>query len=669
MNHTGSKTDENVSMVSRFIDPEGTWKLLEAVKLAEPTRLGVVVVSTQKLKGRIGFFCNQIISGACVDSTGETGMVALKQLLEQGKGMFAFRPCMGNDAAELGQSLAVQIDELLSQKPADLSQSAAQILTRIRTFEPTVAPGSGEPETVSPENCVKEDDASGNALPENSQPAPQAIPAPDILVAPPNLGDPEFITQSGTFTAYGFNKQADKAQSKFGKLLSMAPDGIQKQPQQPLQEEEQDVDAYNKLLEKQRKKVEADLLALQKGPNSNATVSGGKEEELQMLVDFLYYEQQRVTGSWQRDEIDGQNLLQPKAESNQTDSGSRRKGPDSPAHSVHAVTPGAEPKGFTIPRWLFVSVPLLLGVAGIALFLLINTESTVDKLINSGEQNLKNNKNDQAMADFNSAISLAAENPRAHYYRALAYTRLGKYDDADNDFVTAQKLGMAPTILALARAGAQCKKGDFDNALDTINYLIERQPNNARAYILRGTCEQHLGATDESLEDLGKAIALAKEPEVQARAFLERATTQMHDKKKPAALDDLAKSIALQPTDAALLMHATLSRENRDPQAAVTDYTQVLKNNDHNIEALIARGIAYSNLNDDESAVKDFSRAIELDKTALEAYIQRGTVLLRDGDYKAAADDLRVSMKLSPGLPEAQAKLQIANSHLKPSER
>lgn len=653
-------------MVCRFHEPEGTWTLLEAVKLAERIRLGVVVVSTQTLKGRIGFFCNEIISGACLDSTGEVGILALKKLLEQPKGMFAFRACLGNDAAELGQSLAIQIDELLSRKTADPSLSPGAALAKFRSIESH----DSTPYDMAPDGTNGGTNGGGQGGGEDGDAADPNQSAPPVLAVPPNLGDVEFITQSGTFSAYGFEKQVKEGQSKFNKLLSMS-DGTKKSNEpQAVPEEDNDVDAYNKLLEKQRKKVENDLRALQANAATTGTVSGGRTEELEMLADFLQYEQQRVTGSWQRDEIDEQKLLHPQARSERGNDSTRGEpaaaGVKNSAHSPHSPQ---QQRPAAVPRWLLFGLPAALGLAGIFLMFSIHTQSTVDKLIASGEQNLKNNKNDQALIDFNTAVSLASETPRAHYYRAMAYTRLGKYDEADADFVSAQKFGMAPEVLALARAGAQCKKGDFDSAIDTINYLLERQPNNARAYILRGTCEEHLGAVDESIDDLTKGISLAKDKDVEARGLLERATALAHNHKRADALKDLDRSIALEPAEAALIMHANLSKESKNPQAAVDDYTKLLARDEKSIRTLIARGIALSSLNKDAEAVQDFSRAIELDKTALEAYIQRGTVLLRDGQYKAAADDLRTSLKLSPGLPEVREKLGAANSHLKPEER
>jgi len=66
---------------------------------------------------------------------------------------------------------------------------------------------------------------------------------------------------------------------------------------------------------------------------------------------------------------------------------------------------------------------------------------------------------------------------------------------------------------------------------------------------------------------------------------------------------------------------------------AIVEYSEVLKINPENIEALVNRGSAYTEKGEYDLAITDLNKAIEVDPENVIAYYNRGIVYLRRGDY------------------------------------
>lgn len=154
----------------------------------------------------------------------------------------------------------------------------------------------------------------------------------------------------------------------------------------------------------------------------------------------------------------------------------------------------------------------------------------------------------------------------------------------------------------IASAEVKLKKGDFQGMLSDLDLAISADPQNARAYSLRGNAKNMLGDNSGALSDLDRAIALA--PNF-AESYFYRGNTKLTLKNNQGAIADYDRAIALNPN-------------------SVGSYGN--------------RGMAKSYVNDERGAIADFSRAIAI-KPIPEAYFNRGQARLRLGEYREAIAD------------------------------
>ena len=131
-------------------------------------------------------------------------------------------------------------------------------------------------------------------------------------------------------------------------------------------------------------------------------------------------------------------------------------------------------------------------------------------------------KTDEALADFNKAISLDANYGPAYANRGLIYRQTRRLD------------------LAMA---------DFERA-------IALDANSAPAYLGRGLVRKAGNQTAEALEDFNKAIALAPD---NADAYYNRGLLHQHEKQYQSAIDDFTAASGLVPQQAEPLLARALS--------------------------------------------------------------------------------------------------------------
>ena len=156
-------------------------------------------------------------------------------------------------------------------------------------------------------------------------------------------------------------------------------------------------------------------------------------------------------------------------------------------------------------------------------------------------------RNDQALADFNKAISLDPNYAQAYANRALIYRKTGRLDLAladDNKAlaIDALRAGLSRPRHRLSRAGPRRQAlGDFNKA-------IALRPDNAEAYYNRGLLYQSQHQHAFAIDDFSTAIGLSKanaEPLCRARlSYL-----AVGDNKS--AADDLDQAVQLDPLGSA----------------------------------------------------------------------------------------------------------------------
>ncbi len=83
-----------------------------------------------------------------------------------------------------------------------------------------------------------------------------------------------------------------------------------------------------------------------------------------------------------------------------------------------------------------------------------------------------------------------------------------------------------------------------------------------------------------------------------------------------------------------------------DYQGAITDFTEVVRQNPNEVEAYYNRGIAYAKIDNYREAIADFNQALNLNQKIADIYVERAKVHLALGNREAAIADLKVAKKL-----------------------
>ena len=172
---------------------------------------------------------------------------------------------------------------------------------------------------------------------------------------------------------------------------------------------------------------------------------------------------------------------------------------------------------------------------------------------------------EQALADFDKAISLDTKYAQAYANRGLVHRQTRKLDLALADYNKALALDPAYAAALLGRGLVHRQRGQLILALNDFNKAIAIRPDNAQAYYNRGVLYQ--GQNQHQF-----------------------------------AIDDFSIAITLSPQQAEPLTARGGYLAVNDAKAAVGDLDEAVQVEPQGLAAWVARGLAYERLGEKEKA-------------------------------------------------------------------
>ncbi len=154
-------------------------------------------------------------------------------------------------------------------------------------------------------------------------------------------------------------------------------------------------------------------------------------------------------------------------------------------------------------------------------------------------------------------------------------------------------------------------KGQFGEALSTLDQAIARYPGNAHLYAVRGALWLQLEEYAKALADLERSLELADDPGVRVN-------------------------------------YAEALRRFDRKQEALASLDRALETNPGYLPALFNRGVLRFEMGDENGALADFDRAINIDPKAAAPYFNRAAVLWALGQKEAAIADLDAFIERAP---------------------
>jgi serine/threonine protein kinase/regulator of sirC expression with transglutaminase-like and TPR domain len=296
-------------------------------------------------------------------------------------------------------------------------------------------------------------------------------------------------------------------------------------------------------------------------------------------------------------------------------------------------------------RWIIGAVLLLLlGGLIFALYRRFPQKVLAQQSIQQGLALNEKQNYQQAIAAFNRAIAMDANNSEAFYDRALTYSRLGKDQEALADVTQAIQLDPNHARAHLLRGNLRFQLGDDRGALDDYNRAIFLDPKQATAYLNRGSAHAAMANEQAALADYNQAIAI--DPKL-TPAYLNRCLTRSNLNDQAGAIQDCTQAISLQPDYAYAYQNRGLAyRRIGDIQKAIADFNVAIRLSAKDADPYYNRGIARQELGDEQGAINDFSTAIQLNPKHTLVYYDRGLLRAKLGDQQGAIQDLEQAAKL-----------------------
>lgn len=233
-----------------------------------------------------------------------------------------------------------------------------------------------------------------------------------------------------------------------------------------------------------------------------------------------------------------------------------------------------------------------------------------------------------AVDAFTCAIAADNDNYSAYLGRAQAALLAGRYGMAVND---------ANTVTDFAPQIAEAALADYNSQLNT--------DSSVQAYMLRTLLYWTQAQDRLVLEDTERILQL--DPQ-NAFAYLFRGSSNQYlgDRLTPAA--DFTQALLLDPNNADI--HALIGStyiQTGDTMNGLMHLDEALSIDPANARAYYFRGLVAVGENNYADAITDFSRAIDLDPQYVDPYYDRGLTYARQADYAQAIHDFDRALQIS----------------------
>lgn len=194
----------------------------------------------------------------------------------------------------------------------------------------------------------------------------------------------------------------------------------------------------------------------------------------------------------------------------------------------------------------FLLWPVLAVIALVTLFGMRKNRQfkTAIPHITTAVEHHRAGRSQEALASYNAALAIHAENPIALVNRGQLLGGLGRSDAAIADYSRAIKANPKNAIALLSRGQAFLKKGLFDQALSDLTRAVTLS-KGAAALQARASVYSAKGQYDEAVNDLTRAITI--EPSV-AALYAQRGASYERKGDAERAAADFAKARQLGAT-------------------------------------------------------------------------------------------------------------------------
>ncbi|MFD9218644.1 tetratricopeptide repeat protein [Streptomyces sp. NPDC060064] len=310
----------------------------------------------------------------------------------------------------------------------------------------------------------------------------------------------------------------------------------------------------------------------------------------------------------------------------------------------------------------------------------LDDEGRVAALVIRGRDRRNTGRYDEALRDYQQAVTLDGQCRRAYYGRGETYRLAGRSEEAVAEFDRALALDPDDTWALSSRALTRHAMGRDEEALADLDRALEIKPGHVWSLVRRAQVRRALADTDGALADVDRAGALdpdnpwivgergeilrhdGRSEEAIAefdRAFAldpayswalgSRAMAKQALGRTEEALADLDRAVELTPEYVwALIRLAEIHRERGDSAGEFAALDRAVASARFKEWALAQRGYAHQLAERYEEALADYGQALVLAPDYGYAHVSRGRAYERMHRYEEALADLDRGLELDP---------------------
>jgi serine/threonine protein kinase/Tfp pilus assembly protein PilF len=255
----------------------------------------------------------------------------------------------------------------------------------------------------------------------------------------------------------------------------------------------------------------------------------------------------------------------------------------------------------------------------------------------------------RAVVVFTGCILKRPDHAYAHYCRAGAYRKLGRYPEAVADCSRAIDLDPGFAEAWYLRGRICGERGQLKEAIADFSQAIALDSKLAIAWLSRGVGYSRLGQQKKAVADCSRAIELDSQLAI---AWYTRGVAYSYLDETDKAVADCSRAIALDQKDAdAWISRGAVYLTVGLPDKALADFSQAIALDRRNPAAWHNRAVVYTRLRQPEKAAADLSQLIDLAPAPpllVKGYRLRQQANLWLGRYEQALADAEMALKLAP---------------------
>ncbi len=283
-------------------------------------------------------------------------------------------------------------------------------------------------------------------------------------------------------------------------------------------------------------------------------------------------------------------------------------------------------------KGLLIIIPLVL------IFISLQTGCSVNE---SDTQKILSHPPYDALSD---SIRQFPDNPRYYLERGLLLSQNNKHEIATVDYKKAWELSSDEGV-ALEYASNLLLLNRTNEALLFLNDCRKKFPANIEFGRRISEVYAQTGRRKEALAEYDKMI---EQDSLNFMAWYERGLLLVRLRDTVAALQSLQRSYTIQPINYTGLAMANIYSNQKDPRVvAICDDMLKKDSTGQMVDALLLKGIYYSDTKQYNTALSLFEECIKRDWKFTQAYIEKGIVLFDQKQYTKALEVFKMGATVS----------------------